>query len=77
MVSTTELELDLIGVISPVSLLKCKSVLKTMPRGNILTILINDDEVVKDLTLIIKRSVDSVCFLQKEKDHTKIKIKKG
>ena len=71
------IELDLKGVIAPVSLLKCKSVLKTLSKGDILTVFMNDDEVIKDLTLIIKRSNDSVLMLQKEEDHTSIQIMRG
>ena len=71
------IELDLKGVIAPVSLLKCKSSLKTMSKGDILTVFINDDEVVKDLTLIIQRSNDSVLMLRKEDDHTCIQIMRG
>lgn len=74
---TSNIELDLTGVIAPVSLLKCKSTLKTMSKGDILTVFINDDEVIKDLTLIIKRSKDSVLMLQKEDDHTLIQIMRG
>ena len=73
----SNIELDLIGVIAPVSLLKCKSTLKTMSKGDILTVFINDDEVIKDLTLIINRSNDSVLMLQKEDDHTLIQIMRG
>ena len=71
------IKLDLKGVIAPVSLLKCKSFLKTMSKGDILTVFINDDEVVKDLTLIIQRSNDSVLMLKKEDDHTCIQIMRG
>ena len=71
------IELDLKGVIAPISLLKCKSILKTMSKGDILTVFINDDEVVKDLTLIIKRSNDSVLMSKKDSDHTCIQIMRG
>ncbi len=73
----SKIELDLIGVIAPVSLFKCKSTLKAMPKGSILKVFINDDEVVKDLTLIINRSNDSVLMLKKQDDYTMIQIMRG
>jgi TusA-related sulfurtransferase len=72
-----KIELDLTGVIAPVSLLKCKSTLKTMSKGDTLTVLINDDEVIKDLTLIINRSKDSVLVVEKQDNYTSIKIMRG
>jgi len=71
------IKLDLKGVIAPVSLLKCKSFLKTMSQGDILTVFINDDDVISDLKLIVERSEDSIISIQKEKDHTRIKIRRG
>ena len=74
---TSKFELDLKGVIAPVSLLKCKSFLKTMSKGDVVKVFINDEEVIKDLILIMKRSNDSVLLLKKKKKHTCIQIRKG
>lgn len=73
----SKFELDLKGVIAPVSLLKCKSFLKTMSKGDVVKVFINDEEVIKDLILIMKRSDDSVLRLEKKKKHTCIQIRKG
>ena len=74
---SSKFELDLKGVIAPVSLLKCKSFLKTMSKGDVVKVFINDEVVIKDLFLIMKRSNDSVLLLKKKKKHTCIQIRKG
>lgn len=74
---SSKFELDLKGVIAPVSLLKCKSFLKTMSKGDVVKVFINDEEVIKDLILIMKRSNDSVLLLKKKQKHTCIQIRKG
>jgi len=68
-------ELDLRGVGLPICLLKCKSALIGMDRGNILEVLVNDSEILEDLVKIVKRS-QSEMILQshREGDHYRIRI---
>jgi len=73
----SKLELDLVGVISPVCLLKCKSCLKSMSAGETMDVLVQDPEVVEELERIIERSVDEVTDCNKEGDTYRICILKG
>ena len=70
-------ELDLIGVISPVCILKCKSKLARLDAGNVLEVLLQDPEVVEELIKIIRRSKDQVIKSEPENDHYRIWLKKG
>ncbi|MFC1829146.1 sulfurtransferase TusA family protein [Thermodesulfobacteriota bacterium] len=69
-------ELDLIGVISPVCILKCKSELARMNAGSILEVLLQDPEVVEELIKIVQRSKDRVIKSKQEGDHYRIWLKK-
>jgi TusA-related sulfurtransferase len=70
-------KLDLTGVISPLCLLKCKSVLTGMESGHVLEVLLQDSGVVEMLVKIIERSQDQVMESKMEKDLYRICIKKG
>ena len=70
-------ELDLIGVVSPVCLLKCKRVLSEMSAGETLDILLQDPDVVEELVKIIDRSADKVIQTAQERDHYRIRLIKG
>jgi TusA-related sulfurtransferase len=70
-------KLDLTGVISPLCLLKCKSVLTGMESGHVLEVLLQDPGVVEKLVKIIERSQDQVMESKMEKDLYRICIKKG
>ncbi len=70
-------KLDLIGVISPLCLLKCKSVLAGMESGHVLEILLQDPDVVEELIKIINRSQDIVITIESERNHYRTYIKKG
>ncbi len=70
-------EIDLIGVVSPVCLLKCKSVLAKLGTGDVLEVLVQDPEVVEELIKIIERSQDQVLNSKREGDHYRILLKKG
>jgi tRNA 2-thiouridine synthesizing protein A len=70
-------ELDLIGVISPVCILKCKSELARMDAGNVLEVLLQDPDVVHELIKIVQRSKDQVIKSEREGDHYRIWLKKG
>ncbi|WDP92559.1 MAG: sulfurtransferase TusA family protein [Desulfobacter sp.] len=69
--------LDLRGVTSPLDLLKCKSSLNTMKKGDVLEVLIEDQEVVQNLTTIIDRSDDQLIYKKVRSDSTCLGIRKG
>ena len=73
----SKIELDLKGIVSPVCLLKCKSVLAGMNTGDVLEILLQDPEVVDELIKIVERSEDRVMKSQRDGDHYRISIKKS
>jgi TusA-related sulfurtransferase len=70
-------ELNLLGVMSPLCLLKCKSFLEEMKAGNSLEVLVQDPEVVEDLLKIIERSKDRVVKVEPEDEYFRIHIEKG
>ncbi len=74
---TSKNVLDLRGVISPLNLLKCKSCLSAMEKGDLLEVLVADIDVVKDLKMIIQRSSDEVAYTRKRADHVCLGIEKG
>ena len=69
--------LDLIGVVSPICLLKCKSALARLNPGEVLEVIVQDDEVVKSLSMILKESHDSMEAFTKEGECFRISIRKG
>ncbi|WP_300457498.1 sulfurtransferase TusA family protein [Desulfobacula sp.] len=74
---TSKIRLDLRGVISPLNLLKCKSRLKSMEKGEILEVMLADRDVVKDLIIIVKRSNDEVIYTNEADDGICLGIQKG
>lgn len=69
--------IDLRGVVSPVCLLKCKSMLAKINGGDVLEVMLQDPEVVEELVKIVERSKDQVIYQQKEGDCFRINIQKG
>lgn len=69
--------LDLIGVISPICLLKCKSALSRLNPGEVLDVLVQDEEVVESLSMILKQSQDRMESFYKEGECFRISIRKG
>ena len=69
--------LDLRGTVSPLNLLKCKSCLKFMEKGEVLEVMLADRDVVQDLIVIIQRSSDEVIYQNKTADSFCLGIKKG
>lgn len=69
--------LDLKGVPSPISLLKCKGCLEGMARGEVLGILMQDTDLAEDLKLIVRRSDDILINLEKAGDCLRLTIRKG
>jgi len=74
---TSKSVLDLKNVFSPLSLLKCKDQLKSMNKDDVLEVRLTDDDVVKDLIMIIKRSSDEVIYKKKIKNRICVGIKRG
>jgi TusA-related sulfurtransferase len=69
--------LDLIGVVSPICLLKCKSALERLNPGEVLDVLVQDEEVVESLSMILKQSQDSMESFTREGECFRISIRKG
>ncbi len=69
--------LDLVGVIQPICLLKCKKALSELNKGEIMEVYIQDPEVVEDLKKILLESGDEVVDVNKEEDRFRIRIRKG
>ena len=69
--------LDLKGVISPLDLLKCKSRLNIMDRGEVLEVLLGDEDVAQTLETIIRRSGDEVVYTETRVQCICLGIKKG
>lgn len=70
-------ELNLLEVMSPLCLLKCKSFLDEMKSGNSLEVLVQDPEVVEDLVKIVERSKDQLIKVEKEGEYFRVYIEKG
>jgi tRNA 2-thiouridine synthesizing protein A len=69
--------LDLIGDVSPICLLKCKSALARLNPGEVLEVMVRDQEVVESLSMILKQSQDSMEAFFKEGEGYRISIRKG
>jgi TusA-related sulfurtransferase len=69
--------LDLIGVITPICLLKCKSALARLNPGEELEVMVQDEEVFESLSMILKQSQDRMESFSKEGECYRISIRKG
>ncbi|NTV33113.1 MAG: sulfurtransferase TusA family protein [Deltaproteobacteria bacterium] len=69
--------LDLIGVVSPICLLKCKGALSRLNPGEVLEVMVQDEEVVESLSMILKQSQDSLESITKEGECFRISIRRG
>jgi len=69
--------LDLSGVVSPICLLKCKSALSRLNPGELLDVLVQDEEVVESISMILKQSQDRMEAFSKEGERYRISIRKG
>jgi TusA-related sulfurtransferase len=74
---TASSTLDLIGVVSPICLLKCKSALSRLNPGEVIEVMVQDEEVVESLSMILKQSQDSMESFTKEGECFRISIRKG
>ena len=70
-------KLDLIGVVSPICLLKCKSALSRLHPGEVLEVMVQDEEVVESLSMIVKQSQDSLESFAREGECFRLSIRKG
>jgi len=69
--------LNLLGVISPLDLLKCQTCLKSMEKGEIIEVVLADEDVVENLIQIISRSEDEIIYTKKKNKNISLGIKKG
>jgi TusA-related sulfurtransferase len=72
-----KMTLDLKGMVSPMDLLKCDACLTAMDPGDILEVILADEEVVGNLTTILLRSNDEILYHQQTRDSICIGIRKG
>ena len=70
-------QLNLVGVVSPVCLLKCQSALNILKPGNILEVMVQDPEVVNNLQKIIERSANQVVKTERKDEYFQIFIRRG
>ncbi|MFO7753285.1 MAG: sulfurtransferase TusA family protein [Desulfobacteraceae bacterium] len=69
--------LDLRGVITPLCLFQCKSVLKTLDKGQVLEVKLTDEDVIHDLAMIVARSGDEMLFRNETEGMVRLGIRKG
>jgi len=70
-------QLNLRGLITPLALLKCKSRLETMEKGDVLEVIVGDADVAGDLTLIVGRSRDRIAYNRENPKGFFLGIEKG
>ena len=71
------LKLDLVHIISPLCLLKCKSALNRLNSGEVLEIWLYDPEVVENIEKIITLSNDRIIGTDKVNSRFCLFIEKG
>lgn len=69
--------LDLRGVITPLCLFQCKCALKTLSEGEVLEVVLADEDVVRDLSMIVERSGDEMLFRNEKEGMVSLGIRKG
>ncbi len=72
-----DIKMDLRGIISPLNLLKFKTRLKSMKKGQIVEVILSDNDVADDLVMITGRSRDMVVYRKQRAGVICIGIKKG
>ena len=70
-------QLNLVGVVSPVCLLKCQSALNLLKPGEVLEVMVQDPEVVNNLQKIIERSANQVVKTERKDEYFQIFIRRG
>ena len=74
---TTHTEINLMGVLPPVCLLQCKKHLNDMAIGDVICVCVQDQETVRDLSLIIARSNDRIIKQERNAGTYRVFIQKG
>jgi len=69
--------LDLSDTLSFLSLLKLKSKLADVKAGDILEVILNNQDTITDLERIVRRSKDRISQKIQDKDRFRIRIVKG
>ena len=70
-------QINLVGVVSPICLLKCQSALDMLKPGNVLEVMVQDPEVVCNLQKIIERSANQVIKTEQNDEYFQIFIRRG
>ncbi len=70
-------QLNLVGVVQPVCLLKCQSTLSLLNPGDVLEVSVQDPEVVNNLQKIIERSANQVVKTERKDEYFQIFIRRG
>jgi TusA-related sulfurtransferase len=73
----TDQQLDVSGVVSPISLALCKAALAQMAAGGVLEIRLCDQETLRDLLMIVERSQDQVLAWERHAEHYCVWVQKG
>ena len=74
---SANIELNLIGVISPFCLLEFKSALARIQPRQIMEVLIQDPEVAEDLVRIVERSEDLLIARKTVGDHFCLRVQRA
>jgi TusA-related sulfurtransferase len=70
-------KLNLVGVEWPVCLLKFKRAANGLGNSEVLEVLIQDPDVVANITLLVNRSADTLIAQQKDGEVYRLSIQKG
>lgn len=70
-------KLDLLGIVTPICLLKSKEALTKMSPGEKLEIWVEDPEVIQSLSKILERSGDGVEGVSQDKGIYRFLVRKG
>ncbi|MDM8544776.1 sulfurtransferase TusA family protein [Desulfococcaceae bacterium HSG9] len=68
---------NLVGVVSPICLLKCQSALDMLKQGDVMEVMVQDLEVVCNLQKIIVRFVNQVIKTERNDEYFQIFIRRG
>jgi len=69
-------EINLIGVVWPVCLLKCNNELNRLKEGEEVEVILQDPDVLNDLLKIVERSLEHSVTINHEKGQYRLHIRK-
>jgi TusA-related sulfurtransferase len=69
--------LDLLGVAFPFSLVLCKAALERLTAGKVLEIRLQDQEILRDLQVIVPRSGDQILAWEQQEDCYYLWVRRG